>query len=130
MIPALHAGDQPASLTLEYLVELRLRGFEGDIEQTHAGRTVFSTDNPIYQLAPQAILSPRDETDVVRIAELSSDPRFNFLKFTSRGGGTGTNGQSLTDGLSVDLSRNMNAILEINVEGGWARVQAGVVKYS
>ena len=50
------------------------------------------------------------------------------LKFTPRGGGTGTNGQSLTDGVSVDLSRHMNAILEINAEEGWARVQAGVVK--
>lgn len=128
MIPALHAGDLPASLTLAYLAELRLRGFGGDIEQSHADRTVFATDNSIYQLAPQAILFPRDETDVVRIAKLASDPRFNALKFTPRGGGTGTNGQSLTDGLSVDLSRHMNAILEINIEEGWARVQAGVVK--
>ena len=45
-----------------------------------------------------------------------------------RGGGTGTNGQSLTDGLVVDVSRHMNRILEINAEERWARVQAGVVK--
>src|SRR5690606_31162865 len=39
-----------------------------------------------------------------------------------------TNGQSLTDGISVDLSRHMNRILEINAEERWVRVQAGVVK--
>jgi FAD/FMN-containing dehydrogenase/Fe-S oxidoreductase len=89
---------------------------------------VFATDNSIYQLAPQAILFPRHELDVVRIAKLAGEARFSALKFTPRGGGTGTNGQSLTDGLSVDLSRYMNAILEINAEQGWARVQAGVVK--
>lgn len=128
MIPALHPDDRPVSLTLDYIAELRLRGFEGDIADAHADRTVFATDNSIYQLAPQAILFPRHDTDVVRIAKLASEPRFTALKFTPRGGGTGTNGQSLTDGLSVDLSRHMNAILEINAEEGWARVQAGVVK--
>ena len=48
--------------------------------------------------------------------------------FAPRGGGTGTNGQSLTDGLVVDVSRHMNRILEINTEERWVRVQAGVVK--
>ena len=37
-------------------------------------------------------------------------------------------GYTFTDGLCVDLSRHMNAILEVNAEEGWARVQAGVVK--
>lgn len=43
-------------------------------------------------------------------------------------GGTGTNAQSLTDGIVVDLSRHMNCILEINPDEGWAQVEAGVVK--
>src|SRR5690606_4262387 len=42
--------------------------------------------------------------------------------------GTGTNGQSLTAGISVDLSRHMNQILQINVAERWVRVQSGVVK--
>jgi FAD/FMN-containing dehydrogenase len=50
------------------------------------------------------------------------------VKLAPRGGGTGTNGQSLTDGLVVDVSRHMNRILEINVAERWARVEAGVVK--
>jgi FAD/FMN-containing dehydrogenase/Fe-S oxidoreductase len=128
LIPALDPAAWPASLAVEFLAELRLRGFEGDIASTRADRTVFATDNSIYQLAPQAVLFPRHELDVVRIAKLSAEPRFSTLTFTPRGGGTGTNGQSLTDGLCVDLSRHMNAILEVNAEEGWARVQAGVVK--
>ncbi|BBI54425.1 hypothetical protein HORIV_68460 [Vreelandella olivaria] len=47
---------------------------------------------------------------------------------TPRGGGTGTNGQSLTDGIVVDISRYMNRILEIDVENRRVRVQAGVIK--
>ena len=128
MIPHLSPSDHPTSLTVDFLAELRLRGFEGDITQSHADRTVFATDNSIYQVAPQAIVFPRHEADVIRVAKSADDPRFRAVTFTPRGGGTGTNGQSLTDGIAVDLSRHMNAILEINVEERWARVQAGVVK--
>ena len=50
------------------------------------------------------------------------------MRIAPRGGGTGTNGQSLTDGLVVDVSRHMNRILEINAAERWVRVEAGVVK--
>src|SRR5699024_10653679 len=39
-----------------------------------------------------------------------------------------TNGQSLTDGLVVDVSRHMNRIIDIDVDNRRARVQTGVVK--
>lgn len=87
MIPSLQFGDQPTSLTIDFLAELRLRGFEGEITHSHADRTVFATDNSIYQLAPQAIVFPRHETDVVRIAKLAGETRFQKLTFTPRGGG-------------------------------------------
>ena len=48
--------------------------------------------------------------------------------FTPRGGGTGTNGQSINNNIIVDLSRHMTGILELNIEERWVRVQAGVVK--
>lgn len=128
MIPSLEPQDLPAALFSDFLAELRLRGFAGDITQTYADRTVFATDNSIYQLPPQAVVFPRNELDVVRVAKLANEPRFSAVTFSPRGGGTGTNGQSLTSGIAVDLSRHMNAILEINAQEGWARVQAGVVK--
>jgi FAD/FMN-containing dehydrogenase len=129
MIPALRpAAGERDSLTAEFLAELVLRGFEGEIAQGHADRTVFATDNSIYQVAPQAVVFPRHETDVVRVAKLAGEERFRTVKFAPRGGGTGTNGQSLTDGIAVDLSRHMNGVLEVNADEGWARVQAGVVK--
>jgi FAD/FMN-containing dehydrogenase/Fe-S oxidoreductase len=128
VIPRLQPPDSPASLYISFLSELRLRGFEGDISHAYADRTVFATDNSIYQVPPQAIVFPRNELDVVRVAKLANEPRFSAISFSPRGGGTGTNGQSLTNGIAVDLSRHMNAILEVNAEQGWARVQAGVVK--
>ncbi|MCO4789692.1 hypothetical protein DK293_13760, partial [Vibrio cholerae] len=62
------------------------------------------------------------------MGKISSKPEFERVTFSPRGGGTGTNGQSLTKGVVVDLSRHMNRILEINPQEGWVRVQAGVIK--
>jgi FAD/FMN-containing dehydrogenase/Fe-S oxidoreductase len=128
MIPRLKPGASSSALYIDLLTELRAHGFEGDISTKYADRTVLATDNSIYQLLPQAVIFPRTTTDVVRLAKLAWAPCFRAIKLAPRGGGTGTNGQSLTDGLVVDFSRHMNSILEINAEEKWARVQAGVVK--
>ncbi|SOE51592.1 Glycolate dehydrogenase, subunit GlcD [Orrella dioscoreae] len=111
-----------------FLAAVAAAGFEGDICADYANRTVLATDNSIYQRLPQAVLYPKHAEDVQVLARLLDDPAHREVAVTPRGGGTGTNGQSLTDGLVVDLSRHMNGILEINVEEGWVRAQAGVVK--
>jgi len=118
----------PAADYPEFLEALRASGFRGHLSADYATRTVLATDNSIYQRLPQAAVFPQDADDVARIATLMAEPRFRQIKLTPRGGGTGTNGQSLTDGIVVDLSRHMNTILEINVAERWVRVQAGVVK--
>jgi len=128
MIPSLKPGEATSSQYFEFLSELQLRGFEGDVSTSFADRTVLATDNSIYQVTPQGILFPFNGTDVMRIARLSAEPRFASIVLTPRGGGTGTNGQSLTDGIVVDLSRHMNSVLSINAEERWAWVEAGVVK--
>ena len=101
MLPQLTDIPVPASLHAEFLSELRLRGFEGDLAPGYGDRVVSATDNSIYQLFPQAIAFPRRNEDLVRIARVAADPRFKGLVFAPRGGGTGTNGQSLTEGLVV-----------------------------
>lgn len=118
----------PAQHYPEFLQALQASGFRGQLSADYATRTVLATDNSIYQRLPQAAVFPLDADDIVRIATLMAEPRFQQIKLTPRGGGTGTNGQSLTDGIVVDLSRHMNTVLEINVEERWVRVQAGVVK--
>ena len=128
MIPALASASPVQSLYLAFMDALKACGFEGELQPDYANRTVLSTDNSIYQVLPQGVVYPGNANDLVRLAELSNLRQFRDIVLCPRGGGTGTNGQSLTDGLVVDISRHMNRILEINVEQRWVRVQAGVVK--
>ena len=128
MIPLLPPTEAPGVAYADFLAALRAAGFEGELSAAEGDRTVLATDNSIYRLVPQAIAFPRGTDDLARIGRLLAEPRFAGVRIAPRGGGTGTNGQSLTDGLVVDVSRHMNCILEINAEERWVRVEAGVVK--
>ncbi|QDY41780.1 D-2-hydroxyglutarate dehydrogenase YdiJ [Candidatus Pantoea soli] len=128
MIPQISQAPGLVQLVLTFLQALKEQGFTGDTATSYADRLSLSTDNSIYQLLPDAALFPRSTADVALIARLAGEARFKTLVFTPRGGGTGTNGQSLNQGIVVDMSRYMNRILEINTEQRWVRVEAGVVK--
>lgn len=128
MIPRISQAPQVSELTTEFLDTLRKNGFTGDISSSYADRLTMATDNSIYQLLPQAVVFPRSTADVTIVARLVDESKFHSLSLTPRGGGTGTNGQALTDGIVVDLSRYMKRIIEINPEERWVKVEAGVIK--
>ncbi|MFP2513866.1 D-2-hydroxyglutarate dehydrogenase YdiJ [Buttiauxella agrestis] len=128
MIPQISQAPGLVQLVLNFFQALEQQGFTGDTATSYADRLTMATDNSIYQLLPDAVLFPRSTADVALLARLASEERFKSLVFTPRGGGTGTNGQSLNTGIVVDMSRYMNRIIEINPEQGWVRVEAGVIK--
>ncbi|TDF41424.1 FAD-binding oxidoreductase [Alteromonadaceae bacterium M269] len=126
MIPVVHSESLLEKTYTSFLDELKMSPYAGDIESSYSSRLAVATDNSIYQKLPQAVLLPKTAEDVSHIGCIAANhPQ---VKFSPRGGGTGTNGQSLTSGIVVDMSRHMNQIIEINVEEKWVRVQSGVVK--
>ncbi|EGA67521.1 D-2-hydroxyglutarate dehydrogenase YdiJ [Vibrio brasiliensis] len=128
MLPRLHSQSDVDPIVLTFLEQLKADGFSGDIESQYSSRLAVSTDNSVYQQLPQAVVHPRTTQDVALIGKLAIQPQYERVTFSPRGGGTGTNGQSLTKGVVVDLSRHMNKVLEINEDEGWVRVQTGIVK--
>lgn len=107
-----------------FLEALRLSGFSGDIADDAASRVVHSTDNSIYQRTPAAVIFPRDGEDILRAVRAAALHR---MPVTARGGGTGTNGQSLTSGVIVDCSRHMNRVLAFDPEARTITVEPGMV---
>lgn len=124
MITAVH----PNELTQRFLTELKTHHFEGDIEVSFAERLISATDNSIYQVMPEAIIFPKSNEDVERALMLLGKPEFQAVTLSTRGGGTGTNGQSLNSGIILDISRHMNHILDFDPEKRIVTVQTGVVK--
>lgn len=102
-------------------------GFAGEVSLDFATRASVSTDNSVYEIMPDLVVAPRDVSDVEKLMTVLGRPEFSRIPVTARGGGTGTNGQSLNCGVVVNFQRFMTRILTLNVEEGWADVEPGIV---
>ena len=128
MLPLLSHKQTLEPVYLAYLDALEQSDFNGEIDKRYSARLIQATDNSVYQFLPQAVIYPASQKDVELVLRLAAKPEFKAVTFSARGGGTGTNGQSLTHGLILDVSRHMNQVIEVNAKEGWVKVQAGVVK--
>ena len=120
MIPRISEAPHLSQLAIQFLHELQQQGFTGDTGTSYAERLSMATDNSIYQLLPHAVIFPRSSADVQIITRVAGQDKYRELSFTPRGGGTGTNGQSLTEGIVVDMiiqtaSRNGRADMAFTV---------------
>lgn len=127
-LPTLTALPRVAEEIEHFLTALGSAGFIGDIDASYGGRLIAATDNSIYQQLPQAVVYPKSSNDLQCLLRVANRPAHQHISFSPRGGGTGTNGQSLTPGVVIDLSRYLTNILELNLAEGWVRVEAGLVK--
>src|SRR5713101_6872732 len=97
----------------------------GDVRFDPASRLLYATDASMYQVEPLGVVIPRDADDVQAAVEVARAQRVALLP---RGGGTSLTGQTVNRALVLDFSRHMHAVLEVNAEESWARVQPGLVQ--
>jgi len=100
------------------------REIEGDVwfDAGHRGR--YATDASIYQVEPLGVVRPSSMADVEATLKLAREEGVPVLP---RGAGTSQCGQTVGEAIVIDTSRRLNAIKEIDVAGGTARVEPGVV---
>ena len=96
---------------------------KGEILSDSWNRKIFSVDASHYSITPKVIVCPIDEIDVSELCIFASKKN---ISLTPRGAGTGLLGQSLTSNISIDFTKHMNKILEINDNS--VLVQPGISK--
>ncbi|MBT0566217.1 FAD-binding and (Fe-S)-binding domain-containing protein [Williamsia sp. CHRR-6] len=94
------------------------------VDASSRRRAEYSYDASNYRLSPLCVVFPRTDAEV---ATAVSWCHRNRVPIIARGGGTGMGGNSIGEGVVLDLSRHLNAVLEVDAEGGTALAQAGVV---
>ncbi|MGV8879415.1 MAG: FAD-binding and (Fe-S)-binding domain-containing protein [Sphingobacteriaceae bacterium] len=82
----------------------------------------YAADAGFYYLQPQAVVQPMSEAEITAIFHFSQQHQ---IPITIRTAGTSLSGQSITDGILVDLSKYWNHI-KIEEEGNLVRVQPGI----
>ncbi len=100
------------------------RATTGDVFFDAFNRGRYATDASFYQILPLGIVVPRTMDEALRVLAIARD---EGLVVTPRGGGTSQCGQTINEGIVVDLSKHLNRLVSLNVEGRTCVVEPGIV---
>jgi FAD/FMN-containing dehydrogenase/Fe-S oxidoreductase len=103
--------------------ELR-REVRGEVRFDDGTRALYATDASNYRQVPIGVVRPYDADDVIATVALA---RKHGAPILSRGGGTSLAGQCCNVAVVIDFSKYMHAIVELNPDEKFARVQPGIV---
>jgi len=96
---------------------------KGNVLSDDWSKKIYSVDASEFEILPSTIIQVKDKEDVSSICKYAYAKQ---LAITGRGAGTGLLGQSLNTGISLDFTKYMNKISEI--ENDYVIVQPGIVK--
>src|SRR5258708_11960195 len=106
-------------------LEARLRSnITGDIFFDRFNRGRYATDASFYQVMPLGVVVPRTIDEALRTLAIARD---DGRIVTPRGGGTSQCGQTVNDGIVIDLSKHLNRVLSLDVENRSCVVEPGIV---
>src|SRR6202162_4822847 len=84
----------------------------------------YATDASFYQIMPAGVIVPRSMDEALRALGITRDAG---RIVTPRGGGTSQCGQTVNDGIVVDLSKHLNRIISLDVDNRSCVVEPGIV---
>ena len=93
------------------------------INATLIDRYAFAGDAGFYYLLPQAIVQPDSIEEIKQLFVFATQ---NKIPLTFRAAGTSLSGQSITDGILVDLSRNWKKVAPLE-DGNFVQVQPAAI---
>ncbi|WP_198964177.1 FAD-binding and (Fe-S)-binding domain-containing protein [Bradyrhizobium sp. Y36] len=118
------AGKSPESAQKNGLAARLAREITGDVLFDPFSRGRYATDASFYQIMPAGVVVPRTMDEALRALAIARD---EGVKVTPRGGGTSQCGQTVNDGLVIDLSKHLNRILSLDAAGRTCVVEPGIV---
>src|SRR6202171_5802448 len=106
-------------------LEARLRSnTTGEVFFDAFNRGRYATDASFYQMLPLGVVVPRTMDEALRALSIARD---EGRIVTPRGGGTSKCGQTVNDGVVIDLSKHLNRIVSLDVENPSCVVEPGIV---
>src|SRR5689334_24593173 len=94
-------------------LERRLRSnLTADVLFERFSRGRYATDASFYQIMPAGVVVPRTMEEALRALAIAHD---DGRVVTPRGGGTSQCGQTVNDGIVIDLSKHLNRIVSLDV---------------
>src|SRR5215468_9576141 len=100
------------------------REITGDVYFDAFNRGRYATDASFYQMLLAGVVVPRTMDEALKALAIARD---DGRIVTPRGGGTSQCGQTINDGLVIDVSKHLNRLLSLDVEKRICVVEPGIV---
>jgi FAD/FMN-containing dehydrogenase/Fe-S oxidoreductase len=100
------------------------REISGDVWFDRFNRGRYATDASFYQIMPFGVVVPRTTDEALRAMAIARDAG---RVVTPRGGGTSQCGQTVNDGIVIDVSKHLNRLLSLDVANRTCTVEPGIV---
>src|SRR5512140_1870876 len=100
------------------------REITGDVLFDSFSRGRYATDASFYQIVPAGVVVPKTIDEALRALAIARDAG---RIVTPRGGGTSQCGQTVNDGIVIDVSKHLNRIVSLDVENRSCVVEPGIV---
>src|SRR4051794_20825189 len=117
--------SRPLADVEAHALEARLRReIRGEVRFDDGSRALYATDGSNYRQVPIGVVIPRDVDDVE--ATVAACRQFE-APILGRGGGTSLTGSCCHVAVVIDMSKDMNKVLEVDPHRKIARVQPGCI---
>ncbi len=121
---AAQRGQSNSSVDDSALAARLKREIAGDVLFDSFSRGRYATDASFYQIMPAGVVVPRTMDEALRAMTIA---RESGRIVTPRGGGTSQCGQTINDGIVIDVSKHLNKLLSLDVENRTCIVEPGIV---
>ena len=111
----------PTEFQLQHLAA----SLEGTLLFDDLHKTIYSTDASAYRMIPIAVAYPKNNEDIVRLIHFATQ---NKIALTPRTAGTSLAGQTVGNGIIVDVSKYFTKIISFDADKKTITVQPGVIR--
>lgn len=98
---------------------------DGTLVYDDLHKILYATDASAYRIFPLAVAFPKTEQDIARIITFAAKHK---ISITPRTAGTSLAGQTVGNGIIVDVSKHFTAIKAFDAEAQTVTVQPGVIR--
>jgi FAD/FMN-containing dehydrogenase/Fe-S oxidoreductase len=98
---------------------------EGTLFYDELHKKLYATDASAYRIMPVAVAVPKSEEDIVKIIQFAAQ---NKISITPRTAGTSLAGQTVGNGIIVDVSKHFTKIVDFDPVRKTVTVQPGVIR--
>ncbi len=111
----------PTPLQLQQLAG----SLEGKLLFDDLHKTIYATDASAYRMIPIAVAYPKTNDDIVKLMDFATE---NKISLTPRTAGTSLAGQTVGNGIIVDVSKHFTKIISFDAAKKTITVQPGVIR--